>query len=93
MVVDASIVVVENIRRHLALGTATKPKQRVVAEALVEVAMMRFGGGKAGLEISSTSVARYDGHLTTVSGGSPFDEGRFARPGLGTVQMRSEYGE
>jgi cobalt-zinc-cadmium resistance protein CzcA len=38
MVVDASIVVVENIRRHLALRTEKEHKRRVVAEALVEVA-------------------------------------------------------
>lgn len=38
MVVDASIVVVENIRRHLAHRTEAKHKRRVVAEALVEVA-------------------------------------------------------
>ncbi|HEY5283662.1 MAG TPA: efflux RND transporter permease subunit, partial [Polyangia bacterium] len=38
MVVDASIVVVENIRRHLALRTDKEHKRRVVAEALVEVA-------------------------------------------------------
>jgi cobalt-zinc-cadmium resistance protein CzcA len=38
MVVDASIVVVENIRRHLAHRTEKEQKRRVVAEALVEVA-------------------------------------------------------
>jgi cobalt-zinc-cadmium resistance protein CzcA len=38
MVVDASIVVVENIRRHLAHRTEQEHKRRVVAEALVEVA-------------------------------------------------------
>jgi cobalt-zinc-cadmium resistance protein CzcA len=38
MVVDASIVVVENIRRHLAHRTEKEHKRRVVAEALVEVA-------------------------------------------------------
>ena len=38
MVVDASIVVVENIRRHLALTTDKEHKLRVVAEALIEVA-------------------------------------------------------
>lgn len=38
MVVDASIVVVENIRRHLADRTGPEHKRRVVAEALVEVA-------------------------------------------------------
>ncbi len=38
MVVDASIVVVENIRRHLAHQTDKQHKRRVVAEALVEVA-------------------------------------------------------
>ena len=38
MVVDASIVVVENIRRHLAHRTETLIKRRVVAEALIEVA-------------------------------------------------------
>jgi cobalt-zinc-cadmium resistance protein CzcA len=38
MVVDASIVVVENIRRHLAHQTEKGHKRRVVAEALVEVA-------------------------------------------------------
>jgi cobalt-zinc-cadmium resistance protein CzcA len=38
MVVDASIVVVENTRRHLAHRTDKKHKRRVVAEALVEVA-------------------------------------------------------
>jgi cobalt-zinc-cadmium resistance protein CzcA len=37
MVVDASIVVVENIRRHLALRTDKQHKRRVVAEALIEV--------------------------------------------------------
>jgi cobalt-zinc-cadmium resistance protein CzcA len=38
MVVDASIVVVENIRRHLAQRTEREHKRRIVAEALVEVA-------------------------------------------------------
>lgn len=38
MVVDASIVVIENIRRHLAHQTQKELKSRVVAEALVEVA-------------------------------------------------------
>lgn len=38
MVVDASIVVVENIRRHLAHRTEAKHKRRVVTEALIEVA-------------------------------------------------------
>jgi len=38
MVVDASIVVVENIRRHLAHRTEKDHKRRIVAEALVEVA-------------------------------------------------------
>lgn len=38
MVVDASIVVVENIRRHLALETAREHRRRVVAGALAEVA-------------------------------------------------------
>lgn len=38
MVVDASIVVVENIRRRLARPTEQRPKRRIVAEALVEVA-------------------------------------------------------
>lgn len=38
MVVDASIVVVENIRRHLAHRTEKEHKRRIVAEALVEVA-------------------------------------------------------
>lgn len=38
MVVDASIVVVENIRRHLALRTDPSLKRRVVVEAIVEVA-------------------------------------------------------
>ncbi len=37
MVVDASIVVVENVRRHLALR-ADAPKRRIVAEAVQEVA-------------------------------------------------------
>lgn len=37
MVVDASIVVVENVRRHLAKGAGV-PRRRVVAEALAEVA-------------------------------------------------------
>ncbi|HOU94938.1 MAG TPA: efflux RND transporter permease subunit, partial [Polyangiaceae bacterium] len=38
MVVDGSIVVVENVRRHLAQRTEREQKRRVVAEALVEVA-------------------------------------------------------
>jgi cobalt-zinc-cadmium resistance protein CzcA len=38
MVVDASIVVVENIRRHLAHRTENEHKRRIVAEALIEVA-------------------------------------------------------
>ncbi len=38
MVVDASIVIVENIRRHLAHRTEQEHKRRIVAEALVEVA-------------------------------------------------------
>ena len=38
MVVDGSIVVVENIRRHLARPTERAQQRRVVAEALVEVA-------------------------------------------------------
>lgn len=38
MVVDASVVIVENIRRHLAHQTEKEHKRRVVAEALVEVA-------------------------------------------------------
>jgi cobalt-zinc-cadmium resistance protein CzcA len=38
MVVDASTVVVENIRRHLARRTEKEHKRRIVAEALVEVA-------------------------------------------------------
>jgi cobalt-zinc-cadmium resistance protein CzcA len=38
MVVDASIVVVENVRRHLALRTANDSRPRVVAEAVAEVA-------------------------------------------------------
>jgi len=38
MVVDASIVVVENIRRHLAHRTDRKHKRQIVAEALAEVA-------------------------------------------------------
>jgi len=38
MVVDASIVVVENIRRHLAQRTELQHRRRIVAEALVEVA-------------------------------------------------------
>ncbi|HUT79438.1 MAG TPA: CusA/CzcA family heavy metal efflux RND transporter [Polyangia bacterium] len=38
MVVDASIVVVENVRRHLAQQTGKDHKRRIVAEALVEVA-------------------------------------------------------
>ena len=38
MVVDASIVIVENIRRHLAHRTEPESKRRVVIEALVEVA-------------------------------------------------------
>lgn len=38
MVVDASIVVVENIRRHLAHRTDPTAKRRVIVEAAVEVA-------------------------------------------------------
>ena len=38
MVVDASIVVVENVRRHLAHRTDVEHKRRIVVEALVEVA-------------------------------------------------------
>jgi len=38
MVVDASIVVVENVRRHLAHRTDGTPKRRIVAEAVGEVA-------------------------------------------------------
>jgi cobalt-zinc-cadmium resistance protein CzcA len=38
MVVDASIVVVENIRRHLARGAEPGQKRRVVVEAFAEVA-------------------------------------------------------
>ena len=38
MVVDASIVVVENVRRHLAQRTDLQHKRRIVVEALVEVA-------------------------------------------------------
>jgi len=38
MVVDASIVVVENVRRHLAHRGDGAPKRRVVAEAVEEVA-------------------------------------------------------
>ncbi len=38
MVVDASIVVVENVRRHLAQRTDKEHKRRIVAEALAEVA-------------------------------------------------------
>jgi cobalt-zinc-cadmium resistance protein CzcA len=38
MVVDASIVVVENVRRHLAHGNQETDKRQVVAAALVEVA-------------------------------------------------------
>jgi cobalt-zinc-cadmium resistance protein CzcA len=38
MVVDASIVVVENVRRHLAHRTDGTPKRRIVAEAVQEVA-------------------------------------------------------
>jgi len=38
MVVDASIVVVENIRRHLAHRPEHEEKRRIVAEAVVEVA-------------------------------------------------------
>jgi len=38
MVVDASIVVVENVRRHLAHRTDHEHKRRIVVEALVEVA-------------------------------------------------------
>jgi cobalt-zinc-cadmium resistance protein CzcA len=38
MVVDASIVIVENVRRHLAHRTDPEHKRRIVAEALLEVA-------------------------------------------------------
>jgi heavy metal efflux system protein len=38
MVVDASIVVVENMRRHLAARCGQAPRRQIVAEALVEVA-------------------------------------------------------
>lgn len=38
MVVDASIVVVENIRRHLAHRTVTEHKRELVTKALIEVA-------------------------------------------------------
>jgi cobalt-zinc-cadmium resistance protein CzcA len=38
MVVDASIVVVENVRRHLAERRDGAPKRRIVAEAVLEVA-------------------------------------------------------
>jgi cobalt-zinc-cadmium resistance protein CzcA len=38
MVVDASIVVVENVRRHLALRRGSEMKRMIVAEAVVEVA-------------------------------------------------------
>ncbi|MBN1610201.1 MAG: efflux RND transporter permease subunit [Polyangiaceae bacterium] len=38
MVVDASIVVVENVRRHLAHRTENESRRRVVAGALLEVA-------------------------------------------------------
>jgi cobalt-zinc-cadmium resistance protein CzcA len=38
MVVDASIVVVENVRRHLALERERSERRRVVAQALAEVA-------------------------------------------------------
>ena len=38
MVVDASIVVVENVRRHLAERTEREHKHRIVVEAVVEVA-------------------------------------------------------
>jgi cobalt-zinc-cadmium resistance protein CzcA len=38
MVVDASIVVVENVRRHLAHRTDGAPRRRIVAEAVQEVA-------------------------------------------------------
>ncbi|HQP43060.1 MAG TPA: efflux RND transporter permease subunit, partial [Thermoanaerobaculales bacterium] len=38
MVVDASIVVVENIRRHLAQRPAGEHRRRIVADALAEVA-------------------------------------------------------
>jgi len=38
MVVDASIVVVENVRRHLAQRTDGTPRRRIVAEAVQEVA-------------------------------------------------------
>jgi cobalt-zinc-cadmium resistance protein CzcA len=37
MVVDASIVVVENVRRHLALRRGLETKRAIVAEAVVEV--------------------------------------------------------
>jgi heavy metal efflux system protein len=38
MVVDGSIVVVENVRRHLAHGSEGIPRRRVVINAMVEVA-------------------------------------------------------
>ncbi|MBI5506189.1 MAG: efflux RND transporter permease subunit [Deltaproteobacteria bacterium] len=38
MVVDASIVVVENIRRHLAQSDGKQNQRRIVAQALIEVA-------------------------------------------------------
>ncbi|MFC1642890.1 efflux RND transporter permease subunit [Myxococcota bacterium] len=38
MVVDASIVIVENVRRHFAQRTERAQKARIVAEAVVEVA-------------------------------------------------------
>jgi heavy metal efflux system protein len=38
MVVDGSIVVVENVRRHLAHGSQGVPRRRVVIEAMTEVA-------------------------------------------------------
>jgi cobalt-zinc-cadmium resistance protein CzcA len=38
MVVDASIVVVENVRRHLAQRREKEDKRRIVAEAVLEVA-------------------------------------------------------
>ncbi len=38
MVVDASIVVVENVRRHLARRVDGTPRRRIVAEAVQEVA-------------------------------------------------------
>ncbi len=38
MVVDASIVVVENVRRHLASRSGGVPRRRIVAEAVQEVA-------------------------------------------------------